>query len=196
MLPDSIFSMDGWCTREKAQRIYELVINHKPSQVVELGVFAGRSLIPMALGLVANQKGKITGIDPWCKNASTENYDEQDANHKWWNSLDHELIFNRFVASLTQHQVQDVTSYIRSTSRECHHQFATESIDILHQDGNHSETISCEEIELYADKVRSGGVWIMDDTNWETTRTAQALILTKGFELFEDHTEWKIYVKV
>lgn len=195
-LPDSIFTMNGWCTKEKASRLYDLVLSAKPATVVELGVFAGRSFIPMALGLKHNQQGTITGVDPWAKTASTENYDPNDPNFIWWNSLDHEMILNCFKDSLKHYDVELFSSYIRSTSSEALQSFADGSIDILHQDGNHSEETSCKEIDMYAPKLRVDGYWIMDDTDWESTSKAQKLIIKKGFILLEDHTSWRIYKKI
>lgn len=195
MLPDSIFSLDGWCTREKAQKLYDSVISMKPDKVVELGVFAGRSFIPMALALKANGKGEITGIDPWATTASLENYDPQDPNHIWWNNLDHGHIYNCFISSLSNYDVLSFSNHLRATSRQCVDRFEDESIDILHQDGNHSEAISCEEIKIYAQKIKPGGLWIMDDTDWESTSKAQKLILEHGFTVQEDHKAWIIYKK-
>jgi hypothetical protein len=195
LLPESIFSMHGWCTRDKAERIYQLVRDAKPAEVVELGVFAGRSFVPLALGLKHNGKGVITGIDPWAKSASTEHYDSEDENYQWWNSLDHEAIFQWFLKALDDYGVREISKYMRTVSKECAHLFEDESIGVLHQDGNHSVASSCEEVEIYAPKVTPGGYWIMDDTNWDTTLPAQNLILEKGFDLLEDHKEWRLYIK-
>ena len=197
-LPDSIFTLNGWCTREKAEFLYNLVVKSESELTVELGVFAGRSLIPMALAHKAQGKGHVYGIDPWQKSASTQNYDTQDANYQWWNNLNHDAIYTCFLKSLHDYLVDDITTTIRTTSsaHSTVDTFAPESIYILHQDGNHSEDTSCTEIELYTPKVRKGGYWVMDDTDWETTRKAQELILTKGFIEVHDAKAWKVYQKL
>ena len=69
------------------------------------------------------------------------------------------------------------------------------SVAVLHQDSNHSEQISSAEVMLWTPKLRSGGYWVADDTDWVTTRRAQALLLQKGFALLEDHTTWKVFRK-
>ena len=74
---------------------------------------------------------------------------------------------------------------------------------MLHQDGNHSEEMSCLDIELWSNKIKKKGYWLMDDTNWPTTQKAQKLIITKGFiEIDVDNgfgkiegREWKLYQK-
>src|SRR5271170_6961170 len=58
-------TLDGWATSEKGCTLAALVLANKPKLVVEIGVFAGRSLLPMALALKANGSGKVIGIDPY-----------------------------------------------------------------------------------------------------------------------------------
>lgn len=201
----SILSLEGWCPENKIDRLYNLVKTMKPALIVEFGVFGGRSFIPMALGLKDNDytndnkinvSSSIIGVDPWSNAASTDNYDPEDANYKWWNSINHETIFNGFLKALKDYDVEKYSKYIRKCSRELKDEFENETIDILHQDGNHSEVISSEEVLLFSNKIKHGGYWIMDDTDWATTRNAQELILQSGFELFEDHVAWKIFKKV
>lgn len=195
-IPDSIFKLHGWCPKEKAEKLYEIVSNAKAELVVELGVFGGRSYIPMALALKDNGKGRIIGVDPWSKSASTQNYDPNDPNYVWWNNLDHNNILQCFVDALRTYRVSDISQYIRQTSKEAILAFQDDSIDVLHQDANHSEETSSEEVEMYVPKVKKGGIWIMDDTDWETTTAAQKLLVDKGFELVEDHVAWKVFKKL
>jgi L-rhamnose mutarotase len=154
----------------------------------------------MALGLkeldcdsYRNSDSSIIGIDPWSNSASIDNYDSEDANYKWWNALNHEAIFQGFLKALKDYDVEKYSKYIRKRSNELSNEFEDESIDILHQDGNHTENISSEEVLTFYNKVKHGGYWIMDDTNWETTKKAQELIISLGFELIEDYNAWKIY---
>lgn len=192
-LPDTIFDLHGWCPKNKATRLYELVKEIKPDRVVEFGVFGGRSFIPMAIALKETGQGEIIGVDPWSRGASTENYVHDDPNFAWWNSLDHEAIYSSFITALRRYGVYDISKVERKTSREM--VFDDESIDILHQDGNHSEGTSTEEVNLFARKIKPGGLWIMDDTDWETTKNAQEAIIENGFRLYEDYIAWKIFKK-
>jgi len=73
--------------------------------------------------------------------------------------------------------------------------FDDHSIDFLHQDSNHSEEISCMEVELYHNKVKPGGTWVFDDTNWPTTKKAQDLLVSKGYTEVYDSGEWKVYLR-
>jgi hypothetical protein len=71
--------------------------------------------------------------------------------------------------------------------------YGDETVDLLHQDSNHAEEITCEEVELWAPKIRRGGYWIFDDTDWVTTQKAQAMLVHLGFEEIEDRVTWKVY---
>jgi hypothetical protein len=73
--------------------------------------------------------------------------------------------------------------------------FENGSIAVLHQDSNHSEQISSAEVELWTPKLRPGGYWIADDTDWITTRRAQGLLAEKGFAVVEEHANWKVFCK-
>jgi predicted O-methyltransferase YrrM len=194
-VPESVFTMNGWCTKEKANYMYDLVVDAKSSLTVELGVFAGRSAIPMMLAHKKMGLGKVVAIDPWKVESSITNYDENDANREWWGSINHDEIHRLFLQSIKRYDVANYAEVVRAESRDVVSRFEDESIDILHQDGNHTEGISTEEVNLYAPKMRKGGYWVMDDTNWATTGLAQRTILTKGFSLVYDHVDWKVYKK-
>lgn len=194
-LPNNIFSMDGWCTKEKAKFLYNVIAFTKSKLTVELGVFAGRSFIPMALAHKDLGSGRCVAIDTWSVEASTQNYVESDVNYGWWKNIDHEKFYNMFCDALKNYKVDDICDVVRSDSCIAAFQFQDASIDVLHQDSNHSEQVSCSEVLLYAPKIKPGGWWIMDDTNWDSTQKAQELLLTKGFGLMHDFTTWKVYKK-
>jgi predicted O-methyltransferase YrrM len=192
-IPKNLYLKPGWCTVQKTERLFKLVEEVKPILIVEFGVFGGRSLIPMALSLKKNGKGEIIGIDAWDKEASITNYDSIDPNYKWWFDVDHKAIFNSFLKSIHEYSINDIVKYYIKRSNEVVDIFEDQSIDILHQDSNHTEKTSSEEVELYYNKVKPGGFWIFDDTDWSTTQKAQDLLLSKGYSIIEDYTSWKIY---
>jgi hypothetical protein len=70
------------------------------------------------------------------------------------------------------------------------------SIDFLHQDSNHSEENTCEEVELYWNKLKEGGYWIFNDADWPTAQKAQKLLLSKGYtEHYNANDKWKVYLR-
>ena len=60
-----IASTPGWQGAQRSLQMAQLILDTKPDVVVEIGVYAGRSLVPMALALKHNGRGRVVGIDPW-----------------------------------------------------------------------------------------------------------------------------------
>jgi predicted O-methyltransferase YrrM len=165
--------LHGWTTVDKGLRLAELVVSQRAGLSVELGVFGGRGTISLAIGHEALGHG----------------YDE------WWAKLDHEAIYQSFLGALADARVEPLCRVMRSRSDVAVDEFEDGSIAVLHQDSNHSEQISSAEVELWTPKLRPGGLWIADDTDWPTTQRAQALLAEKCFALVEDHASWKVFRK-
>jgi hypothetical protein len=177
--------IEGWCTKEKAITIAKLI---KPSDFcVELGVWGGRSMLPMCF----MTKNIVIGIDSWSKEASLEG-ENSEANDDWWSAINYDSMFEYTKNLLTNYKCYN-SRLIREKSIVVSHKFTDESIDVLHQDSNHSEKISCKEVELYYNKVKKNGYWIFDDTDWETTKKAQNLLVNYGYQEVYDSGSWKIY---
>ena len=55
----------GWCTPEKAAAMVEIIADDRPRIVVEIGVFAGRSLGVIGMALRENGvMARAYGLDP------------------------------------------------------------------------------------------------------------------------------------
>lgn len=182
--------LPGWCTQEKGKRMAALATG--ASLCVELGVFGGRGLVALALPLREQGFGRVHGIDPYTPAAALEGTNDP-ANEEWWGKLDYEGIFRVAQSAIDNVGLHNFAQIVRMLSREAVRSYADGSIDVLHQDSNHSEEVSCEEVSLWTPKVRVGGYWIFDDTNWPSTRRAQQALVAAGFEQLEDHGSWKVY---
>lgn len=177
--------MHGWCTEEKAVAMAQLIIGNNAKLVVELGVFGGRSLIPQALAL-RETGGHIYGVDPWKKEACLEGINDK-ANDEWWNKLDLEAIHRSCMGFIWANDLDPWCTVIRAKGEHIAGLFpirekvgiedqATNPIDILHIDGNHSEVASTRDVELWLPRVRHGGYIWLDDTDWSTTAKAVELL--------------------
>jgi predicted O-methyltransferase YrrM len=197
MLPKNYKDIHGWCTVEKANKLIDLVISNKPSLVVELGVFGGKSLLPFALACkINNNNSKVIGIDSWTVDASLEGKNDIE-NDKWWSKINYNEMQKYTETIMKLNQVDSIVELWKFKSIDVIDKFENNSIDILHQDSNHSEEISTKEVEYYFDKVKHGGFWVFDDINWSTTQKAQQMLLEKGcIEIFVDPLNtWKIFFK-
>jgi predicted O-methyltransferase YrrM len=187
--------MHGWCTVDKASYIAKIILDKQLKNGVELGVFGGRSLVSFGFAF-AETGGVITGIDPWKVNASLEGTNSEE-NDEWWAKLDYEFFLNYTQDKILEAELENTIRLMRMKSSEAIRFFDDNSLDFIHQDSNHSEEISCDEVNRWHSKLKSGGVWVADDTNWKTTQRAQTLLVEKGFtEIYSaPNSEWKVYIK-
>jgi len=167
--------MEGWCSYEKALAMAELVIATKPKICVELGVFGGRSLVALGIGMQRAQSGVVYGVDPWTKEAVTDGH-MSDADRKWWSELDLAGIYASCVEAIHLSKTSRYVRLLCCTSDKAAFNFGSEEIDMLHIDSNHSEKVSCGEVAMWLPKVRPGGFVWFDDIDWPTTQRALAMM--------------------
>ncbi|MFA6241946.1 MAG: class I SAM-dependent methyltransferase [Candidatus Hydrogenedentales bacterium] len=174
--------LNGWCTPGKAVMLAEEIEQMDARLCVEIGVFAGRSLIPMAMMLrELGHGGKVVGIDPWTSEASREGY--AGANAQWWGEVvDHEAVYQMFLASVDKEGVIGQVEIIRAKSDDV---CPPDNIDLLHIDGQHTPQ-AIRDVARYAPRVRRGGIVCLDDMNWSNdgdmpVKTAAERLLDFGF---------------
>ena len=164
-----INSLKGWCSTAKAEAMASLICAIKPKLCVELGIFGGRSLVAQGMALKEVGSGAIWGIDPWTHQAATEGNNDPE-NDKWWCSLDMDAIRNEAMDVISRHALWERVHVIVAKSQDCVGMF--HDIDILHQDSNHSEEISCDEAARWLPHLRMGGYLWFDDADWKETQKA------------------------
>ncbi|OGM22833.1 hypothetical protein A2961_01555 [Candidatus Woesebacteria bacterium RIFCSPLOWO2_01_FULL_39_21] len=187
-------SLPGWCTPKKAQRLFDLVIESNSQITCELGVFGGRSFIPMALAHKQKGTGFALGIDAWRKEASLEGTNSPE-NNEYWSKINYIEVYRKCTHAIRVNEVDDFCSLIRMRSQDAGFLIADNVIDILHQDSAHNiETITAE-LNLWVPKVKIGGYWVADDLLWEEAKKGYAKLPEFGLEMIEDHHEWGIFKK-
>jgi predicted O-methyltransferase YrrM len=194
MVQTTVPTMDGWCTETKAAALAALVVALKPKTVVEIGVWAGRSLIPMALAMKAKFiKGQVIGIDPYSNQESTKG--EFGANQKWWGEVNHELILETFRGFVSRFGLNEIVKLMRQPSD------AVEPMpcELLHIDGNHTDQ-AVKDAERFGSRVKLGGVVVCDDIMWIGGGVLRAIdtLENMGFhEVYRNTPEnWNIMVRV
>jgi predicted O-methyltransferase YrrM len=179
----TIPNMAGWCSVEKAKTMAMLVMAMKPKVCVEIGVFAGRSTIPVAMALKENGGGKLIAIDAWSAMASIENETEQ--NREWWGKrVDYQAIYKAFLNSI---ELAGVSYYVSAFKLKSDSFDPPVRIDFLHIDGSHTIQ-AVKDVERFACKVPVHGIVVMDDLDWDGGGVLKALEKLKemGFqELFK-----------
>ena len=163
--------MEGWAWIEKANHLATMIIENKPKLVVEIGVFGGRSLIPMGLALRAVGEGGVAwGIDPWMKEAALEGQTDP-VNDEWWGKLNLEHL-PRIHRPCYFGAINPGNTVVREKGDRAVKFFDDYSISLLHSDSNHSELISLQEVDLWHRKIAYNGLWVFDDVHWPTQKKA------------------------
>lgn len=167
----------GWCNPEKADKLMDLIHETHPQCVVEIGVFGGSSVYPMAEALRFQEDGLIYAIDPWKAKDCQIGYTADDPNYLWWTEVNLEKVYINFTKLILNNNLAKYCRVMRTTSLEAADFFDDASIDILHIDGNHSEEAAFLDVELFFPKVKQNGYIWFDDVNWTSTSTAVKYLL-------------------
>lgn len=168
-------SVHGWTYEDKSRYMFDVVLETKPSLVVEVGVWLGLSLSSFCAASLIT-KTKVVAIDPWSAVAMAEN--GYNAN---LGSSQEELdkIAIDFKENFKAKGLDENMSIIRKTSLDASFDFLDESVDILHLDGAHTEWDSSRDLIAWTPKIKTGGLFIMDDANWNEMQLCQTLALKK-----------------
>lgn len=177
-------SIAGWCTPEKAEKLARYAVEAKPAVALEIGIFGGSSLAPLAMAMKA-VGGIVYGIDPWTVEACLEEMNEP-VSIAWWARLDIIEIQRGCFDMLRRLNIADSCWLIQAKAEDVAAKFASE-IGLLHIDGNHSEVTSYKDATMWLPKVAVGGAIFCDDFSWvengvRTTEKAVSYLLSNGCE--------------
>lgn len=165
-LLENVKALEGWCSPSKSLLLYDLARQHKPGTVVEIGIYGGRSIVPLAAALRDNGHGQVYGIETWSGSAATS-YRTNIANDFWWMNIDFPKIKGDFLQFVVAHGLQDTIRVVEAASDRCGGLF--DRIDMLHIDGGHSTYGAAQDVVNYVSKVPAGGIIVYDDINWPST---------------------------
>lgn len=160
---DELPMITGWCDKEKAEKIMDLIFESKPKVCVEIGPFAGSTTYPIARTLQFLQQGMVFTIDAWDNRACIEGLEPNDSNIPSWNALDLSAIREQFFTLIFKKKLISVCFPICMRSDVASDLFEDESIDLLYIDGNFSRQGSLLDVLSYLPKVKTGGyIWLND----------------------------------
>lgn len=180
-------TLHGWSNVERATTLAASVLALQPAVTVEIGIFGGRSLLPMALAHRQIGKGSVIGIDPWAPIASVQGQEVAPEHLNFWATCDHEVVMKDFLRHIDLLGVNKCVQVIRKKSDEVE---PPGVIDLFHLDGNHGEQ-AFRDAQRFAPKVRVGGLCFVDDPDWPGggVRKAIQFMQSIGFkELFRQDT--------
>jgi cephalosporin hydroxylase len=156
-------TLEGWCSKEKALNFIDLILEVRPEVCVEIGVFGGSSLFPVALTLKSLECGIVYAIDPWSKVECIKQLDpiEEEVALRWWGRVNLQAIGRSYQEMLKAYELEGWVITFKTSAEKAAPQI--DLIDILYLDANYSELGSLNQVKLYLPKVVSGGyIWVND----------------------------------
>lgn len=177
---DSRYGEWGWCSLDKAGCIIDCIddifTRVDDPICVEIGVYGGKSVIPVALELKRMNSGKLYAIDPWDNVEATKGYDGN--NYEFWTKVNMPRIHEVFITLLEENDCSEYVEIIRKASDDAP---VIYDIDFLYIDGQHTVQ-AIRDVEKYARQVKLGGYCIADDINWGDVSLVPDALKAIGFE--------------
>ncbi len=137
---------------------------------MEVGVFGGRSLIPVALALRDCDGGFVTGLDPYTTAANIDGWGPGDV-RAWVESVPFDAIRQRCEDLIDRLGLRRWCGILRTEAAMAAHQFGP--VDLVHVDGNHAEESAVRDVRTWIPKLTTGGLLVLDDIDWESVRAAR-----------------------
>ena len=163
-------NLHGWATVEKAITLASAVIALRPEIVLEVGIWGGRSILPMGLACKELGRGKVIGVDPWSAVASIQG--QVPANAQWWGSqAQHDQVYFDFMEKRGTLGLNDVIAVERMTSDYFE---PPKTINLVHIDGNHGPQ-AIKDAQKFGPLIPVGGLMILDDLQWEGGNVLKAM---------------------
>lgn len=185
---------DGWCDVPKAITLAAYTTALKADTILEIGVFGGRSAFPMMEACKHKDSGLVICVDPWSIPASVEGQVAK-VDTDWWGTVNHELVYQRFVSNVVRLRLEKFCEIHRMKS--CDFAPPKRPIDIAHIDGNHGPDAVLD-TRKYAPLVRSEGLVVLDDLNWNGGHVGMAAewLTNNGFIHLHPLGTGAVYMKL
>jgi len=163
------------------------IIKNKYKVATELGVFAGRSVFPIALAIAANQGHAVYAVDAW-ENEVATSAPTSAQDDFWWEAVDLVAIKSMFLREIVSQNLVSLIKIIELPSAQACDAMARrigKGIEFLHIDAGHSEAQSLSDVTGWSDLVAAGGTIVLDDIDWPGVRQADEYLAGR-FERIEE----------
>lgn len=181
----------GGSSITKALVVADLVLEHGLETYVEIGVYRGRSLLPVGALFAALGKGRAIGIDPYslaeAMQDDLDHFPEETARqvNEFVQAQDWNAMHDDVVGLIETLGCKDHCEIVRATSAAAVDGFDAGSIDVLHIDGNHDTDAVRADVDAYRPKLAPGAFIVLDDASWPSVRPVHAELSTDGERVFE-----------
>lgn len=177
-----IENLSGWCSLDKAIKLYNFIKENKIKSTLEIGVYGAKSLVPMAM---AHQEfgGTLIGIDPYSQSESQQMMID---GNPFEFSADWEDIYSQAIVAISSFPG---TSIIKKSLADYYD--PSLKFDLIHLDGNHSRDNVLRDLTMIETMTHETTFIVIDDVNWDTVKAG---INDYGkLELVSFYDTWAIY---
>jgi hypothetical protein len=144
-----IYGVGAWTSH--LHFAYDLVATLKPAVLAELGVDRGESYFAFCQAAAENRTGtRCFGIDTWRGDQHAGGYDE--------------TTFDQ-VSEHNRAHYDSFSTLVRSDFDAALSLFGSDSIDVLHLDGLHTEAAVRHDVDSWMPKLRPGGMLLLHDVD-------------------------------
>jgi predicted O-methyltransferase YrrM len=161
----------GGCSVGKAGVMAELITTHGLDTAVEIGVYRGRSFIPLALAMRAQGRGRAFGVDPYAVEPAMQHDDHgfpSEALHAFARDSDWDGIWQSVEEAIDREHVRDFAELLRTTSLDAASRFAPGTVGLVHIDGNHDRASVERDISMWLPRIKPDGFLVLDDASWDS----------------------------
>jgi FkbM family methyltransferase len=159
-------AIEGWCTEYKAVWLAGLIAGNRCSQVLEIGIYGGRSLIPMAFAVQEHApEGKVYGVEAWNSDVAQETATDADSD-AWWRNVEFEVVKAQFLRKLLDYELAGIVNILEMSSDEafkCLTAIGPLEFDLIHVDGSHSEMQALRDVKSWTGLLPPGGILVLGD---------------------------------
>jgi FkbM family methyltransferase len=184
-------AIEGWCTARKAVWLAGLIAECRCSVVLEIGIYGGRSLIPMALAVREHApEGEVYGVEAWSSDVGVEIATDA-GNDAWWRNVELAAVKAQFLRNLLDNELAGIVNVLEMSSDEafkCLTAIGPCEFDLIHVDGSHAQAQALRDVESWSGLLRPGGILVLGDLAWPSMQEAREYLrshLSVVEEVFE-----------
>jgi predicted O-methyltransferase YrrM len=162
----------GWCSEAKARWLVDLVSHRRTATVLEIGVFGGKSFLPMAAAMTC-WDGTAYGVESWSSEVSVAE-STGASNDQWWSSVDMKAVKSRFYAAVARLGLASTIRMLELPSDEAWHALRETAFGLIHIDGSHAPQQALRDVQQWSALLAPDGLLVVDDIDWDTLADVRA----------------------
>lgn len=171
--------ISGWCSEEKANVMMDVIKRNKCRYCIEIGVFSGKSLLPIARAVQYNEGSVVYAIDAWDTETAIKGLKPANPNYGWWKQIDFDHLYHETINIMNQNGLIPYCHFMKNSSENVLSLFGDGTIDFIHFDGNHDVQSTFSDVTGYYPKIKNGGFIVLNDPNWLSSKDALVFLLEK-----------------